>query len=59
MREKTEALRLKNEQQKLNREKNILMGKRSGKDIVIDCELVKINDNKSHSFYTVSIEEDF
>ena len=29
MREKTEALRLKNEQQKLNRERNILMGRRA------------------------------
>ena len=29
MREKTEALRLKNEQQKLTRERNILMGRRA------------------------------
>ena len=30
-----------------------------GVGIVIDYELVKINDNKSHSFYTVSNVEDF
>ena len=30
-----------------------------GKDNVIDYELVKINDNNSHSFYTVSNMEDF
>ena len=29
MREKTEALRIKNEQQKLTRERNILMGRRA------------------------------
>ena len=30
------------------------MGKRTRNGIVIDYELVKINDHKSHSFYTVS-----
>ena len=30
-----------------------------GDGIVIDYELVKINDNKSHSFNTVSNTEDF
>tara|TARA_Y100000589_G_C26763518_1_gene470801 strand:- start:292 stop:522 length:231 start_codon:yes stop_codon:yes gene_type:complete len=33
--------------------------KEQGEIIVIDYELVKINDNKSHSFYTVSNIEDF
>ena len=28
--------------------------KEQGQGIVIDYELVKINDNKSHSFYTVT-----
>ena len=33
--------------------------KEQGEGIVIDYELVKINNNKSHSFYTVSSVEDF
>ena len=33
--------------------------KEYGENIVIDYELVKINNNKSHSFYTVSNVEDF
>ena len=33
--------------------------KEQGEGIVIDYELVKINDNKSHSFYTVSSLEEF
>ena len=33
--------------------------KDQGDGIVIDFELVKINDHKSHSFYTVSNLEEF
>ena len=33
--------------------------KYQGKGIVIDYELIKINDHKSHSFYTVSSLEEF
>tara|TARA_S200000501_G_C20430027_1_gene571847 strand:+ start:115 stop:378 length:264 start_codon:yes stop_codon:yes gene_type:complete len=33
--------------------------KEQGEKIVIDYELVKINDHKSHSFYSVSSLEDF
>ena len=33
--------------------------KEQGEGIVKDYELVKINNNKSHSFYTVSILEEF
>ena len=33
--------------------------KEQGEEIVIDYELVKINDHKSHSFYTVSSLEEF
>ena len=33
--------------------------KEQGEGIVIDYELVKINNNKSHSSYTVSSVEDF
>ena len=33
--------------------------KEQGDGIVIDYELVKINDHKSHSFYTVSSLEEF
>ena len=33
--------------------------KEQGEGIVINYELVKINDHKSHSFYTVSSLEDF
>ncbi len=33
--------------------------KEQGEGIVIDYELVKINDHKSHSFYTVSSLEEF
>jgi len=33
--------------------------KDQGVGIVIDYELIKINDHKSHSFYTVSSLEDF
>ena len=33
--------------------------KEQGDGIVIDYELVKINDQKSHSFYTVSSLEEF
>ena len=33
--------------------------KEQGEGIVIDYELVKINDHKSHSFYTVSGLEEF
>ena len=33
--------------------------KEQGEGIVIDYELVKINDNKCHFFYTVSNMEDF
>ena len=33
------------------------MGKREG--IVIDFELIKINDRKFHSFYTISNLEEF
>ena len=33
--------------------------KEQAKGIVIDYELVKINDHKSHSFYTVSSSEEF
>ena len=33
--------------------------KDQGKGIVLDYELVKINDNKSHSFYSVSSLDEF
>ena len=33
--------------------------KEQGDGIVIDYDLVKINDHKSHSFYTVSSLEEF
>ena len=33
--------------------------KEQGEGIVIDYELVKINNHKSHSFYTVSSLEEF
>ena len=33
--------------------------KQQGDGIVVDYELVKINDHKSHSFYTVSSLEEF
>ena len=33
--------------------------KEQGEGIVIDYELVKIDDHKSHSFYTVSSLEEF
>ena len=33
--------------------------KEQGEGIVIDYELIKINDHKSHSFYTVSSLEEF
>ena len=33
--------------------------KEQGDEIVIEYDLVKINDHKSHSFYTVSSLEDF
>ena len=33
--------------------------KEKGEGIVIDYELVKINNHKSHTFYTVSILEEF
>ena len=33
--------------------------KDQGDGIVVDCDLVKINDYKSHSFYTVSSLEEF
>ena len=33
--------------------------KEEGEGIVINYELLKINDHKSHSFYTVSSVEDF
>ena len=35
------------------------MGKEQGDGIVLDYDLVKINDHKSHSFYTVSSLEAF
>ena len=35
------------------------MGKEQGEGIFIDYELIKINDHKSHSFYTVSSLEEF
>ena len=35
------------------------MGKEQGEGIFIDYELIKINDHKSHSFYTVSRLEEF
>ena len=35
------------------------MGKEQGDGIVLDYDLVKINDHKSHSFYTVSSLEEF
>ena len=35
------------------------LGKEHWDGIVIDYELVKINNNKSHSFYTVLNVEDF
>ena len=35
------------------------MVKEQGDGIVIDYDLVKINDHKSHSFYTVSSLEEF
>ena len=33
--------------------------KEQGEGIVLDYDLVKINDHKSHSFYTVSSLEEF
>ncbi len=33
--------------------------KEQGEGIVIDYELIKINDHKSHSFYTVSSLKEF
>ena len=35
------------------------MEKKQGDGIVIDYDLVRINDHKSHSFYTVSGLEEF